>query len=116
MPKTTEAPFTEGQSVRPRWHHGQPATVVTITREDNGLGEPYWWVVATDEAGRYGCDARDLIACRCNCESASCSHAPGSCPAPADPDYRVDYIGTVCNRCAQTLIATGAGEYVHANV
>lgn len=52
---------------------------------------------------------------RCGCEASYCEHTRDlrSCDATPNGSITMDYVGPVCEGCAQTIRANGGGQYLH---
>lgn len=48
---------------------------------------------------------------RCNCECGYCDHPRGCFRAPSGT-FTTDWVGDICDHCAQVMISTGGGDYV----
>ena len=53
---------------------------------------------------------------RCNCEASYCGHThvgDTRCSNVSDGTHVMEYVGPVCDTCAQRVIANGGGAYLH---
>jgi hypothetical protein len=54
---------------------------------------------------------------RCNCETQNCedlgNHQAGNCDRTPSGRYQMDWLGDVCDRCAEATIANGGASYIH---